>query len=224
MNTDDLIALLASHEGPVDRHALAKRLGLALLAGLIGALLMTVALYGVRSDLVEVARTPLFWAKVALPASLALLGLWLTQRLARPGVKGGALWGLLGLPLVLVWLGAAISLLGAPVEARADLVLGRTWRTCALNIALLSLPLPDCRVLGLARPGANPLAPGGCGRRATGRLDGNTGVLPALPGDGRAVLGALVCAGDVAADPVWGGYRPAATALVTHCRCTNSSA
>ncbi|MCE1113894.1 MULTISPECIES: DUF1109 domain-containing protein [Pseudomonas] len=140
MNTDDLIALLASHEGPVDRHALAKRLGLALLAGLIGALLMTVALYGVRSDLVEVARTPLFWAKVALPASLALLGLWLTQRLARPGVKGGALWGLLGLPLVLVWLGAAISLLGAPVEARADLVLGRTWRTCALNIALLSLP------------------------------------------------------------------------------------
>ena len=28
MNTDDLIALLASHEGPVDRHALAKRLGL----------------------------------------------------------------------------------------------------------------------------------------------------------------------------------------------------
>lgn len=140
MNTDDLIALLASHEGPVDRHALARRLGLALLAGLIGALLMTVALYGVRSDLVEVARTPLFWAKVALPASLALLGLWLTQRLARPGVEGGALWGLLGLPLVLVWLGAAISLLGAPVEARADLVLGRTWRTCALNIALLSLP------------------------------------------------------------------------------------
>lgn len=140
MNTDDLITLLARHEGPVDRHALAKRLGFALVGGLLGALLMTVALYGVRSDLVEVARTPLFWAKVALPASLALLGLWLTQRLARPGVEGGALWGLLGLPLVLVWLGAAISLLGAPVEARADLVLGRTWRTCALNIALLSLP------------------------------------------------------------------------------------
>lgn len=140
MNTDDLITLLVNHEGPVDRHALAKRLGFALIAGLLGASLMTVAIYGVRSDLVEVARTPLFWAKVALPASLALLGSWLMQRLARPGVKGGALWGLLGLPLVLVWLGAAISLLGAPVDARADLVLGRTWRTCALNIALLSLP------------------------------------------------------------------------------------
>ncbi|WP_043196562.1 DUF1109 domain-containing protein, partial [Pseudomonas putida] len=50
------------------------------------------------------------------------------------------LWGLLGLPLLLVWLGAAVSLLGAPVEARADLLFGRTWRTCPLNIALLSVP------------------------------------------------------------------------------------
>lgn len=140
MKTDDLITLLAIHEGPVDRHVLAKRLSLALVGGLMGALLMTITLYGVRSDLLEVARTPLFWAKVALPSSLALLGLWLTHRLARPGVEGGALWGLLGLPLALVWLGALISLVGAPIEARADLVFGRTWRTCALNIALLSLP------------------------------------------------------------------------------------
>jgi len=141
MKTDELIDLLASGEGPVDRHALARRLAQALLGGLLGALLLTVALYGVRSDLAEVARTPVFWAKLALPGSLALLGLWLTQRLARPGVKGGAVWGLLGVPLLLVWLGAAISLAGAPVEARAELVFGRTWRTCALNITLLSAPL-----------------------------------------------------------------------------------
>ncbi|WP_194791918.1 DUF1109 domain-containing protein [Pseudomonas sp. UFMG81] len=140
MKTDEFISLLASAEGPVQRHALARRLSLALLAGALGALLLTVVLYGVRSDLAEVARTPLFWAKVALPASLAVLALWLTQRLARPGMRGGALWSLLGLPLLLVWLGAAISLAGAPVEARAELILGRTWRTCALNIALLSIP------------------------------------------------------------------------------------
>ncbi|MDZ3992404.1 DUF1109 domain-containing protein [Pseudomonas sp. Teo4] len=140
MKTDDLIALLAAGEGPVDRHALARRLVLALLGGALAAVLMTVAIFGVRSDLALVAHTPLFWAKLALPGSLALLGLWLTQRLARPGVKGGALWGLLGLPLLLVWLGAAASLLGAPVEARADLILGRTWRTCPLNITLLSVP------------------------------------------------------------------------------------
>ena len=141
MKTDELIALLASGEGPVDRHALARRLARALLGGLLAAVLLLAVLYGVRSDLSEVARTPLFWAKLALPGSLALLGLWLTQRLARPGVKGGAVWGLLGVPLLLVWLGAAISLAGAPVEARAELIFGRTWRTCALNITLLSAPL-----------------------------------------------------------------------------------
>jgi len=141
MKTDELITLLAAGEGPVERHALARRMAQALLAGLLAAVLMTVALYGVRSDLADVARTPLFWAKLALPGSLALLALWLTQRLARPGVKGGLAWGLLGLPLLVVWLGAAISLSGAPVEARAELIFGRTWRTCALNISLLSVPV-----------------------------------------------------------------------------------
>lgn len=140
MNTDELIDLLASGEGPVERHALARRLGVALLGGGLGALLLTMTLYGVRADLAEVAVTPLFWAKVALPGSLALLALWLTQRLARPGVRGGAAWALLVLPLLLVWLGAAVTLVGAPQEARAELILGRTWRTCALNITLLSVP------------------------------------------------------------------------------------
>ncbi|PWB34153.1 anti-sigma F factor [Pseudomonas sp. SDI] len=141
MKTDELITLLATAEGPVDRHALGRRLVLALLGGMLAALLLIVTLYGVRSDLAEVARMPLFWAKVALPGSLALLGLWLTQRLARPGVNGGVVWGLLGLPLALVWLGAALVLFGAPVEARAELIFGRTWRTCAMNIALLSVPV-----------------------------------------------------------------------------------
>ncbi|HDS1737109.1 DUF1109 domain-containing protein [Pseudomonas sp. BP8] len=140
MKTDELITLLATGEGAVQPHALARRLALALLTGVLAALLLLVAIYGVRADLAEVARTPLFWAKVALPASLALLGLGLTQRLARPGVRGGALWQWLGLPLLLVWLGAGLSLIGAPVEARAELIFGRTWRTCALNIAVLSLP------------------------------------------------------------------------------------
>ncbi|MDF3934427.1 DUF1109 domain-containing protein, partial [Pseudomonas citronellolis] len=140
MKTDDLIALLAAGETAVDRHALARRFAVALLGGGLGALLLMAALYGVRADLAEVARTPLFWAKVALPGSLAPLALWLNARLARPGVRGGAAWAALCLPLALVWLGGALALAGAPVEARAELILGRTWRTCPLNIALLSLP------------------------------------------------------------------------------------
>lgn len=140
MKTDELISLLASGEGPVDRHALVRRLGLALAGGALMALLLTATLYGVRADLAQVAATPLFWGKVALPGSLALLAIWLNQRLSRPGVKGGAAWTLLALPVLLVWLGGALSLAGAAPQARAELVFGSTWRTCALNIGLLSLP------------------------------------------------------------------------------------
>ncbi|MCP1646951.1 MULTISPECIES: DUF1109 domain-containing protein [Pseudomonas aeruginosa group] len=140
MKTNELIDLLSAGESAVDRRVLGKRLAIALFAGGLGALLLMAALFGVRPDLAEVSRTPLFWAKVALPGSLAPLALWLSSRLARPGVSGGAAWVLLGLPVLAVWLGGALELAGVPVEARAGLILGKTWRTCALNIALLSVP------------------------------------------------------------------------------------
>lgn len=140
MKTNELIDLLAAGESAVDRRALGKRFALALLGGGLGAILLMAALYGVRADLADVARTPLFWAKVALPGSLALIAYGLSSRLARPGVKGGAAWLLLGLPVLLVWLGGAVELAAVPAEARAGLILGKTWRTCPLNIALLSIP------------------------------------------------------------------------------------
>lgn len=140
MKTNELIDLLSAGESAVDRRVLGRRLAIALFAGGLGALLLMAALFGVRPDLAEVSRTPLFWAKVALPGSLAPLALWLSSRLARPGVSGGAAWVLLGLPVLAVWLGGALELAGVPVEARAGLILGKTWRTCALNIALLSVP------------------------------------------------------------------------------------
>ncbi|WMR32666.1 NrsF family protein, partial [Metapseudomonas otitidis] len=73
MKTDDLISLLATADPGVDTGALARRTGLALLGGALGALLLMASLYGVRPDLAQVAGTPLFWAKLALPGSLALL-------------------------------------------------------------------------------------------------------------------------------------------------------
>lgn len=140
MKTNELIDLLSAGEGAVDRHLSGKRFAIALGVGALGALLLMAAIFGVRPDLGEVARTPLFWAKVALPGSLAALALWLSSRLARPGVGGGAAWLLLVVPLLLVWIGAAVELAAVPADVRADLILGKTWRTCALNIALLSVP------------------------------------------------------------------------------------
>ncbi|WP_429288001.1 NrsF family protein [Paraburkholderia sp. GAS206C] len=57
---------------PVDRHALTKRFGAAVLVGATGALLTTAVVPGIRRDLAEVAATPIFWARIALPLCLMI--------------------------------------------------------------------------------------------------------------------------------------------------------
>jgi hypothetical protein len=65
MNTDELISMLSTGVAPVDKNELPKRFALAV--GALAALLIVVLALGVRRDLAEVAMTPLFWAKLALP-------------------------------------------------------------------------------------------------------------------------------------------------------------
>lgn len=140
MKTDDLISMLASNVAPVERRIVTRRFSLAVLLGLMFALALLLAFFGVRPDLAEVAATPLFWAKVALPASLLGGSLWMSTRLARPGRRAGASWAATGAPVVILWLAAAGLLLSAPTESRWALVFGDTWRVCPINIALLSIP------------------------------------------------------------------------------------
>jgi hypothetical protein len=140
MKTDDFISLLATGVAPVDRHALTKRFGVAILTGAAGATLIMATLLGVRRDLAEVALTPIFWAKIALPLCLMIGSLWMSTRLARPGVRAGGSGWLIAAPVAAVWLAGALVLMAAPDDARLALVLGKTWRVCPFNIALLSVP------------------------------------------------------------------------------------
>ncbi|OLL31053.1 hypothetical protein BTH42_13880 [Burkholderia sp. SRS-W-2-2016] len=140
MKTDDFISLLATGVAPVDHHAPTKRFSIAVLIGAASATLITAALLGIRRDLVEVAVTPLFWAKIALPLCLAIGSLWMSMRLARPGVRAGGSRWVIAAPVVLVWLAAAYVLSAAPDGSRLALVLGSTWRVCPLLIAMLAAP------------------------------------------------------------------------------------
>ncbi len=140
MKTDDFISLLATGVTPVDRRALTKRFGAAVLIGAAGATLIMAVVLGIRRDLAEVALTPIFWAKIALPLCVMIGSLWMSTRLARPGVRtGGSSW-LIAAPVAAVWLAGAYVLMAAPGEARLALVLGKTWRVCPFNIAMLSIP------------------------------------------------------------------------------------
>lgn len=140
MKTEELIAMLANNVAPVERRVIARRFTVAVVIGLLLALAVLLAFLGPRPDLAEVVRTPLFWAKVALPASLLGGSLWMASRLARPGVRAGGTWVAISIPVAVLWLAAAGLLLSAPTESRWTLVLGNTWRMCPINIAVLSIP------------------------------------------------------------------------------------
>lgn len=140
MKTDDFITMLASGAIPVDRYALAKRFGVAVLVSLVTATLLVMVILGVRSDLSTVATTPIFWAKIAFPLCLMIGALSVVMRLAIPGKTPGSGTLLIFAAVAAVWAGAIYVLMGSAPDVRVAVILGKTWRVCALNITLLSIP------------------------------------------------------------------------------------
>lgn len=154
MKTDDLILLLSTGIEPVDRHAARRRLAGSVLLGVAGAALLLALCYGTRGDLRVLTTMPAFWLKVALPLSLWISALAISARLARPGASPHRLWlGIAG-PAVAAWIVGTLVLLAAPPDTREAMLLGRTWRTCSIQIAVLALP-----ALGLMLWAIRGLAP-----------------------------------------------------------------
>ena len=141
MKTDTLINMLATGVVPVPAGTGNRRFRIGLFGGALGALLLMGLVYGVRQDVAETAWLPMFWVKLALPLSLAIPALVLTQRLSQPGVRTGSIWIALLLPWLLVTALAALVLLKAAPNERLSLLLGNTWSTCVFNIALVSVPV-----------------------------------------------------------------------------------
>jgi hypothetical protein len=141
VKTDDLVLMLAAEPEPVRPYAVGRRYALALSLGTIGAFLAMLGLLGLRPDLGDAVRLPMFWVKLGLCAALALFSLQGVLRLSRPGVGLGWVPAGLALPVVGIWLLAGMVLIGAEPAARAELLFGLTWKVCPWLIALLSLPV-----------------------------------------------------------------------------------
>jgi|SRR5690349_4891407 hypothetical protein len=140
MKTDDLIGLLSNQVTRIERGAVARRFIQALLLGALGSLILMSAVFGVRHDLGSVARTTIFWAKLAYPLAIAVGAMLAVMRLGRPGARAGYSWAIIALPFVAVWIASMMVLDSAAPGARLPIVLGHTWRTCPFNIVLLSVP------------------------------------------------------------------------------------
>lgn len=140
MKTDELVNLLAAGEGAADTKRPARRFGLAIGSGVLGAMALMVV-SGVHADLtLDLAESAMFWLKLAFAALLAAGGVLAALRLSRPGVSLAWLPGALAAPVLAVWALAAFVLIDAEPTTRSGLVFGRTWAVCLLSIALLSIP------------------------------------------------------------------------------------
>ena len=140
MKTRDLVAWLASDVSPVERNAVPKRLGRALMLGLIGDTALLIALYGIRSDMPDLILTMMFWVRLAFPLATVAAAMKLAERLGRPGASPGFAWFAAALPVVTMLLVTGSILLATPPGYRLQLILGTTWRTTTASVVLLSLP------------------------------------------------------------------------------------
>lgn len=140
MKTDDLIGMLASDAGPVAPRVWRLRYAAALGAGLAGALALMLYLLGLRPDLADASKLPMFWVKLAYPLTLALAALAAASRLSRPGVSLGLTPAALAAPVIVIWLLALFALAGAAPDERGALLMGATWRTCPFYVTLLAMP------------------------------------------------------------------------------------
>ncbi len=151
MKTDELIGLLAANAAPVAPHALERRFALASVLGLVAAAACMLVLFGVRPDLGLAMYLPMFWMKFGFAAALAAASMLALLRLSRPGMRAGHALAWVALPPLVLWSLALVVLAGAPPQERMGMVMGEDWRSCAADIALLSVPVFSAIVWGLRR-------------------------------------------------------------------------
>src|SRR4051794_19910362 len=98
MRTDDLIQSLSGELKPTPRGLAARRMLVGLGLGALASTVLMLAWLGVRPDLAEAMRTPMFWVKFGYAALAGLVLAVATSRLARPGARLGGLAVAVALP------------------------------------------------------------------------------------------------------------------------------
>ncbi|MEI7430203.1 MAG: DUF1109 domain-containing protein, partial [Betaproteobacteria bacterium] len=174
MKTDDLISVLATGVEAVEPHQAERRYAKAIAAGMAGAGVLMLVLLQVRADLAEAVRLPMFWVKFGFVGSLLLAGMFASMRFSRPGARVTSVPLFVLLPIVAMWVLAAVVLFSVEADQRMALVLGETWNSCPLLIAMLSLPVFVAVIW--AMKGLAPTQPRQAGF-AAGLLSGATAAL-----------------------------------------------
>lgn len=163
MKTDELIRFLAQGAGPAPQGLARRRIGPALVAGLLASMAGAYLTLGFVPA--QMYSHPAPWFKLAYALSMLLAAVWLVSRLARPAAPARTP----AMVTVSVLLAAAAVGVGAwmatPAEVRTTGLLGHSWAWCPWFVLLLSVPalagqMWALRGLAPTRPVAAGLAAG----------------------------------------------------------------
>ncbi len=152
MRTDDLIARLAAETAAVRPYAVERKVALHLMLGGAAAVVLLLALLGLRPDIGAAVGTASFWMKFGFTAAVAALGVAATCRLARPGATlQPAFWIAAAMPVAAVAAIATVEILAVGPGDRIAVWLGRSWETCPVWILVISAPVLLAVTLSMRR-------------------------------------------------------------------------
>ncbi|HEX4158989.1 MAG TPA: DUF1109 domain-containing protein [Rhizomicrobium sp.] len=136
----DLARELAAGLAPVPRAQVPRRLLLGLAAGLVVSIVLVLEILGPRPDMAQAMHTPMFWAKLIYPLSLAVIAVFALERLARPAASARSRVAWLPVPVILVILLALIAVFLAPPSARETMLMGQSARICPFLVSAFAVP------------------------------------------------------------------------------------
>lgn len=141
METNELIASLASDTRPVTSGFALGRLIIALIAG--GAVVVALIAIFLGDPLLGIRQTDVMalGVKTGFATSLLLLSLSSLFQSGRPGHDPRTAMAWLPVPVVVLALVASIALASAPPGARHAMIFGTMWQTCLIGVILLSVPV-----------------------------------------------------------------------------------
>jgi hypothetical protein len=139
MKTDELVTLLSTNLEPVDRRSIARTLCVALAAGSLVALGLSLVGLGVRSDLTTAHAFIFLVMKLAFAFGIVALALVYLTKLARPGGERKTPSLLVIMPFLVIVVLAGISLALAPSSHWEKMIVGDQWLECLISIPIIAI-------------------------------------------------------------------------------------
>jgi hypothetical protein len=138
---EKLTATLVANLEPVDPRRIMRRYVRGIVAGALGALLLTGGVLHLNPALSQEVSLPAFWVRELYCAGLGALAVLAVTRLGRPGARLGLLPASIAAVVFIMWILAAATLISAAKQNRVHLLLGATFAVCPFLITFVSAPL-----------------------------------------------------------------------------------